>query len=103
MFGEQGLVIVTGVLAALVSVMQELVRRAALQDGHFQGLLGQFMRHVFIHGLTDHPRRLGALSCIIMPRIFGHVTSCRWSTSTFASTSCSSLSNWPPDAWSTSG
>src|SRR5579859_1238936 len=38
MLGEKRLVLVAGVLAALVGVVQECVRWAALKDRHFKGL-----------------------------------------------------------------
>jgi len=53
MLGEQSLILIAGVLAGRGCVVQELVRWAALKGRHFEGLLGQFVRHVFVHGPTD--------------------------------------------------
>jgi hypothetical protein len=52
-YGKQRLVGSAGVLAALVSGVQKLRWRAALKGRQFEGFLGQFVGHMFVHGPTD--------------------------------------------------
>lgn len=45
----------TGVLAALVRMMQQVRRRIALCDRHVPGFLHQRSFHVLVHGPSHHP------------------------------------------------
>jgi len=51
--GQQHLELLTGVLAALVGVMQDLARPASPMQRHHQGVGHHLRRHAGLHGPTD--------------------------------------------------
>ena len=53
MLGEPRLIVVAGILATLVRVMQERVGRWPLQDRHLERFLRQFIGPVVVHGPAD--------------------------------------------------
>jgi len=58
MLGSQGMLIkITGVLAALVRVVEEVSRWLTLRDRHVPGLLHQRGFHVFVHSPAYHAAR----------------------------------------------
>ena len=71
MLGEKRLILIAGVLAALVGVMEELVGWAALKDRHFEGFLGQFIGHVLVHRPADQAagepiQHTGQIQCCLI-------------------------------------
>ncbi len=55
--GEQGQVIMTGVLAALVGIVQQVAARLALSQGQAQRVLNQRLGHIVSHRPAHHPAR----------------------------------------------